>query len=346
MSNGMPLMDGVVASDANLEGKTTALSQRAAKVSLSWLSMDALLHSCISTAVGAITYVAINTMGYPILSGVGPNAHLLAGAVLGMLLVARVVLGVVRTAAAAAQIETFFKSCRSLAVLSCAVNESLTVSAGAEQEKKAAVRFRFELVRLLNLAFFSYSAMLKGMKLAVPPTSLRAPDGGAVEADILATVENPTVMVCKMIAALVEQQRAAKRVSNEVCALLMGKVTELVDGYHSSLAMLLAPMPVQLSTYTLFFVGCWTYTVGPTLAMMELADEADFKKMGFFLTIIYTFVLNLFFFGLYEAGNLVEAPLKYALEQVDTDATDLSDELSSLVDDDCSVPVFLPKTPK
>ena len=115
MSNGTPLMDGVVASDATLEGKASSLSQRASKVSLSWLSMDALLHSwfdsCISTAVGACTYVTINTMGYPVLTGIGPNAHLMAGLVLGMLLVARVVLGVVRVASEPRRLRLSSRGC-------------------------------------------------------------------------------------------------------------------------------------------------------------------------------------------------------------------------------------------
>ena len=50
--------------------------------------------------------------------------------------------------------------------------------AGAEIEKKAVTKYRFELVRLLNLAFYCYSLMLQGMRLAVPPTSC-APRGSS-----------------------------------------------------------------------------------------------------------------------------------------------------------------------
>ena len=54
--------------------------------------------------------------------------------------------------------------------------------------------------------------------------------------------------------------------------------------------------------------------------------------------------LSLFVFGLYEAGNVVEAPLKAVMKLIVTEdmGHSLSNDLAALIDD-TSVPVFLPK---
>jgi hypothetical protein len=258
-----------------------------------------------------------------------------------MLLVSRVVAGIVRIQEASTSVQTFGKACRSVAVLSSFVTETLTGSAGAEVEKGAITKFRFELVRLLNLAFNHYVQMLQGNKLAVPPSSLRAADHKA-EAEILSAVGNPTVMVCKLLASLLEQQRAAKRISNEAVGVVMGKVTEMIDAHQATLSISLAPAPVALSSFTFFFTAVWAYSVGPVLALSQI-EEQTAPGMGLMLTVLYSLFLNLFFFGLYEAGNIVEEPLKVVQELVSTAemAHDISDDLSSLVGGD--VPNFLPK---
>ena len=152
-------------------------------------------------------------------------------------------------------------------------------------------------------------------------------------------------MVTKMLANLLEQQRSAKRISNEMAAVLASKVCELIETYHASLALALAPPPVALTSFTYFFTTAWAYTAGVTLAMAELGDNTYSAGAGLVITVTYTAFLSLFVFGLYEAGNVAEAPLKavVALLSVDDLATSLSDDLASLVDDP-AVPVFLPKT--
>lgn len=79
------------------------------------------------------------------------------------------------------QVISFASGLRTVAMLSCNVSEKLTISAGADLEKKATAKFRYELVRLLNLAFYSYTLMLKGFKLVTPPASLVPLEGGVME---------------------------------------------------------------------------------------------------------------------------------------------------------------------
>lgn len=320
------------------------MAGKAGRHLFAWLSMDVVLQTVASTLVSATVYLAHSYYSFPLSDGVTSTPHMLTGAVLGVLLVSRVVVGVMRKNEGVAQVANYAGICRSLAVLSCSVSETLTISAAAETENKAVKRFRYELVRLLNLSFYCYTLMLQGMKLAVPPTSLRSADGKQ-EAEVLANVENPAVMASKLISSLIEQQRAAKRISNECCAVLMEKVSDLIGAYHAALGVQLSPSPTSTTSFTLFFTIAWAYTLGPIVAVVELGENVGlYPNTGLMLTVFYTFLLALFFFGLYEAGKAVEAPLKavvltLAVEEM---CWSLSDDLASLVDD-ADVPVFLPR---
>lgn len=308
---------------------------------LAWISSDALLQTTASTLLAATVYLGHSYYNFPLSEGVTFTPHLLTGGILGLLLVARVFLSVMRKNEGLAQVAAFAGLCRSLAVLSCSVAETLTISAAGESENKAVKRFRYELVRLLNLCFYCYTLMLQGLKLAVPPTSLRSPDGKQ-EAEVLANVENPTVMVAKLVSSLIEQQRAAKRISSEQAAAFQGKVCELVTTYHETLALALAPPPLALTSFAYFFTATWAYSAGAMLAVTELSNNTYYTSAGLILTVGYTAFISLFVFGLYEAGSTDPLKAVTALSALEDITSSLSDDLSSLVDDD-AVPVFIPK---
>jgi len=337
-----PLLDSVVLSDATLTRQATSVNVASSKLSLIWATPSMAMHVGLSTALAAVVYISHSSLGYPLSTGAFLTGHTLLGTVLGILLSARVILGLSRVAAAAKAVQTFSKVCRQLAVLSTFVGETLTVSAGAEMEAKATSKFRYELVRLLNLSFYSFQMMLEGMKLCVAPTSLKPKEGGVLEMEQLSAGQNPTVMVCKMIASLVEQQRAAKRISNEQVAVVMEKISELVDAYHEALALVLAPVPSSLGSLTFFFTALFAYTLGPIIAFNELGDNLEFGSLGLGLTVFYTAMLSLFYFGLYEAGKTVEAPLAELSSLLSTSEMGyaLSTDLANLVDD-AEVPIML-----
>ena len=167
-------------------------------------------------------------------------------------------------------------------------------------------------------------------------------------------MSNPTVMVCKYLAALIEQQRQAGRVTNEQATAFVGEIAKVIDTYHASRAQLLAPMSASMGAFTYFFVVVWMYTVCVVIAWNEDTDTATLggtaSMGGVGLPMGLSFGLSLFVFGLYEAGTVVEQPLKEAIDLVPLEASgfELSDDLSNLVDDpDSSVPVFLsPKAVK
>ena len=329
MSDGK-LLDSVVLSDSAITETKLKMESKASKQYLSFISMDMICQSAVATGVAAAVYLGQPVLGFPLTAAVARFVHLITGMLLGILLTARVIMGVYLTFTATSHVYGFTKACRSLAALSSSVSETLTVSAGAEIEKKAVAKFRYELVRLLNLSFHCYALMLQGLRLAVPPASLTGAQGEA-----LASAPNPTVLVAKMVASLFEQQRAAKRISSEQTALMMGKVGELVEAYHASLAMLLSPAPVSLTAFTYFFTAVWTYVSAAAIAEMQLAASGLYPTFGFGLTLVYSGFLSLFVFGLYEAGNVVEAPLKSVMALIVTEdmSTALADDLTSLVED-------------
>jgi len=88
----------------------------------------------------------------------------------------------------------------------------------------------------------------------------------------------------------------------------------------------------------------FVYSLGPIIAINELEANSAFGSVGLSLTIFYTLIISLFYFGLYEAGKPIDAPLSGLTSTLAIDEMFyiLSDDLSSLVDDD-SVPVFLPR---
>ena len=157
------LLGGDVRSDAELLRQQQKVKGASVRFSLKWVSSDVVVHALVSAILTGSTYVLMHfdaaaPAHEP--SGVNQSVHLMTGMILGMLLVARVVVGSMRASEAAAQVVNFNKSCRSLAILSTFVTESLTIQAGAELEKRATSKFRYELVRLLNLSFYTYQLML------------------------------------------------------------------------------------------------------------------------------------------------------------------------------------------
>lgn len=185
--------------------------------------------------------------------------HTVIGTILGVLLVVRVYVGVSKAAEVMGLITSYNKSLRTIAVFSTYVNETLTVAAGAELEKKAVANFRYELDRLLNLSNFCFTLMLKGLKMEEPPEALRPQEGAALEAKVLSSVGSPSLMICKWMANLFDQQILASRVSAEQVSAVQTEIGSIMDTYHKTRAMQLAPMPASLSSFTYFFVFLWVH---------------------------------------------------------------------------------------
>ncbi|EOD23248.1 hypothetical protein EMIHUDRAFT_444211 [Emiliania huxleyi CCMP1516] len=268
--------------------------------------------------------------------------------VLGVILVARIVNGSQQATSAAGSVIAFASTLRTVAMLSCNVSETLTINAGADHEKKATTKFRYELVRLLNLSFYCYTLMLKGLKLVTPPASLIPLEGGVMEAEVLSVVSCPTAMVCKWITSLLEEQRQAARITDQQVSVMTTELIKLMKVYQDTHGLQFTPMPAMLNGFSYFFVVVWVYSMAPVIAMMEMHDNGDLNNEGFGLGLAFSFFLALFYFGLYEAGKIIEQPLAGVVDllPIDEMGHTLSDDLSNLVDDpNDEVPVFLPRPP-
>ena len=183
--NGSLLQKGTSKSDTNLQEQVNKTSRLSSKVALSWVSPYVLTNTLLAMVVSGSIYVLNHLASNAGVPTMGKNLHQITGTVLGFLLVARIVLGLNAVSEAAAKVQAFNKACRTLAVISSFVAETMTISAGAELEKKAVTKFRYELVRLLNLSVFTYHLMLEGKRIEVPPPALK---GGKNEAEVCALV--------------------------------------------------------------------------------------------------------------------------------------------------------------
>jgi hypothetical protein len=277
------------------------------------------------------------------------QTHVVIGIVLGFVLAGRIFIGSMRAYQAADCKSAFCKECRTVALLATTVSETLTISAGAEQEKKATAEFRHELVRYLNLSWYLYKAMLMDVKVLKPPTALKKKAGGTLEMQVLSTVKNPTLMVVKYMSKLVQQQLSAGRIAAPNVPLFWSSFGKLVEVYHQTQSLQLSAPSVALEGFCKFFTFVWVYTMCPILAVSMEVDNVDGDAAsavgGFIPTIIGCFVLGLFFFGLLDAGKLVEKPVTamVAVSDIEASTVNLSEDLANLIDDpDGEVPVFLP----
>lgn len=322
----------------------------AASLSFKFISLDVLAASLLAAIIAGAAYIVEELS--PTMAAKAAQeleVHVILGIILGFVLTGRVFIGSMRAYQAATCKSAFCKECRTVALLATTVTETLTISAGAEQEKMATSEFRLELVRYLNLSWYLYKAMLMDVKVVKPPSALKKKSGGTAEQQIFGSTPNPTLMVVKFMAKLLQQQLAAGRIAAAEVPLFWGSFTNMVEVYHETQSLALSAPSVALEGFCKFFTFLWVYTVCPVLAITMQSDntatDAKFEMGGFLPTIIGSFLVGLFFFGLLEAGKLVEKPVKamVAISDLEALTVSLSEDLANLIDDpDGEVPVFLP----
>ena len=99
---------------------------------------------------GAVFLLCSQYITHPQEPVVSAMPHLVIGLLLGLLLVLRVVIGVIKAGEVMHLFSSYNKSLRTIAIFATYVNETLVASTGAELEKKSVAKFRYELDRLLN----------------------------------------------------------------------------------------------------------------------------------------------------------------------------------------------------
>jgi len=174
--------------------------------------------------------------------------------------------------------------------------------------------------------------------MSSPPASLVPKSNAVNEAELIHNSSCPVLMVCKFLSALVEQQRQAKRVSSEQVAVFMNKISEIGSAYEATTCLRFNVTPVSLSSFAYVFTCLWVYTAIPVVVVTSGADA-----MSFSTSVIASTSLAFFYFGMYEAGTPMDDPLESVLKAMPIAemATALSADLTSLVEEDESIPVFL-----
>jgi len=333
--------------DDDLIAATAKVEKASDRIIFRWLSLEALGHTLLATLLAGAVNIATAGTDFNQSATITLLPHAVTGVVLGLMLTTRILLGSSRAFEAGALLPKFCQSCRTMAVLATHVSETLTIPAGAAMEKAATAGFRYELVRHLNLAWYLFKAMLMDVKVNEAPLALRAQKSS--EAQVHRSVKNPTIVVVKMISKLLDKQLAADRISASNVALFNSELAKLIETYHAAQSMQLSPPSVALEGFTKFFTVVWVYTVCPIVSLTELSHGSKSTSAGFVMALCYSFVLGLFFFGLFEAGKLVVKPVKAIMAVTDLEemTATLSDDLANLVDDpDGEVPVFLPGSPR
>jgi len=316
-------------------------------LSMKFISLDVLAASLVGAILAGVVYL-VEDLSPTVAAKAAEElqVHVVMGIILGFVLTSRIFIGSTRAYQAAACKQAFCKECRTVALLATTVTETLTISAGAEQEKQATSEFRLELVRYLNLSWYLFKAMLMEVKVVKPPPALKKKAGGSAEAQIFAS-KNPTLMVVKFMAKLLQSQLAAGRIAAAEVPLFWSSFTKMVEIYHETQSLALSAPSVALQGFCYFFTFVWVYTLCPVLAITMQSENpgATFPAGGFLPTLFGSFFVGLFFFGLLEAGKLVEKPIKamVAVSDLEGLTVALSEDLTSLIDDpDGEVPVFLP----
>ena len=132
--------------DPELVLQTSAINKLSRDLSLKWVSAEVIAHSVFASALCCAVFLLCSQYitHEPVVSAM---PHLIIGMLLGLLLVLRVVIGVIKAGEVMHLIASYNKSLRTIAVFATYVNETLVASTGAELEKKSVAKFRYELDR-------------------------------------------------------------------------------------------------------------------------------------------------------------------------------------------------------
>lgn len=88
--------------------------------------------------------------------------------------------------------------------------------------------------------------------------------------------------------------------------MITGELIKLMTCYQATNGLQFTPMPAMLNGFTYFFVVAWVYTITPVVAVMEMHENGKLNNEGFGLSLAFTFFLALFYFGLFEAGKVIQ----------------------------------------
>ncbi|KAG8464925.1 hypothetical protein KFE25_012288 [Diacronema lutheri] len=178
--------------------------------------------------------------------------HTVLAIVLGLFLVLRLAHAMYQFSVAKAALSRFYSAATAIAITASHVTEALTISAGAEHEKKGVYTFRSELARLLGFSVRCLNHAVKGEPVVKDPHLMTVEDmlvvGGAHK-------PTPTLFAVKLVSKLIAMQREAGRFDAALCAQVNASVSEMVAAYNEVMSTKKMPLPASVSE----LATAWTF---------------------------------------------------------------------------------------
>lgn len=228
--------------------------------------------------------------------------HLVLAIVLGLVLVLRLGFAMQQFAAAKAALCSFYAAAATIAVTASHVSEALTISAGAEHEKKGMYMFRSELARLLGFAVRCANVAIKDEPLLKDPHLMTVEDMLVIGGPHRPT---PALFAVKLVSKLIAMQREAGRFDSALCAQANASIGQMVGAYTSLMSAKKLPLPPSVSE----LASAWTYGFCFTLpvAVASLTSATAWSAPCAAL------LISAFFFALNEvAAQLEDLPSLFA----------------------------------
>lgn len=215
--------------------------------------------------------------------------------VLGLVLVLRVAYAVYQFSVAKAALCSFYAAAGTIAITASHVSEALTISAGAEHEKKGIYSFRSELARLLGFAVRCVNLAIKGEPVVKDPHLMTTEDMLVINGPHKPT---PTLFAIKLVSKLVAMQREAGRFDSALCAQVNASVGEMSAAYTTLMAAKKMPLPASIAEFATAWVFGFCFTVPIVVASFTFATP--------WVAPCASLLIAAFFFALNEVASQME----------------------------------------
>lgn len=215
--------------------------------------------------------------------------HTVLGLVLGGYLVLRVAFAISTYNQAKAAVASFYGSATAIAISSSHVSEALTISAGAEHEKKGIHTFRSELARLLHFSARCLTHCLKDEPVIKDGELMMTDEMLVINQS--ANAPTPTLYVTKLVAKLIAQQREAGRLDAAICAEINAQIAVMATASHTISALKKMPIPQAVNEFACAWLFGFCLTVPVVISYYTWATPWVAPCASLFLVAFY-FALN------------------------------------------------------
>ncbi|KAJ1618309.1 hypothetical protein T492DRAFT_1093492 [Pavlovales sp. CCMP2436] len=249
----------------------------------------------VVSAVIGVVFNALFAEGAA-LSGAVVNqlVHTVLAIVLGLFLVLRLAHAMYQYSVCKAAICNFYAAAATLAITASFVTEALTISAGAEHEKKGMSNFRTELARTLGFAARCVSHAIKGEPVAKDAHLMTVEDMLIISS---AARPTPALYAVKLATKLLAAQHEAGRLNAALCAQASVSVSQMVSAYNTIAASKM-PVPASLGEFATAWLFGFCFTVPVVISALTFTTP--------WVSPCASLLVSAFFFALNEMSVQLE----------------------------------------